>query len=405
MDTESLSQLAVSETIASAGLFVQTVNALLIFLLLFLLDKTDQQHPYIKFWRLSWAYLVFSLLSLNLYYFLPDEWLSDIIKDGINAAYLVGKVLHYLFLVVGMYTYASHDHQQGRLTGYNLTIFAGMIVLFIGQLFAKLDTNAMVFLQSPFAALAFFYSVGLLGKCSGEMKKTLALNFTRSVLIVSGLLWVSYTLFFPYQSDPAIALVAGEWFSFTNYNSYYDLVLQMLLAFGQVMLTAQHNHFDLIEAHDALKHQSLTDHLTGIFNRQALHEHNRKSDIDKGASIVVCGLDNLKHINHEHGHAEGDNLLRHFVIEVGKRLRNTDLIYRWGGDEFVLILAESTRQESDTKMELLQEEIGPLVLPDGTSSALGFSYGISYSRQSGDIEEAIRTADRRMYLQKEKRKK
>ncbi len=404
MGTDTLSQLAVSQIISSAGLLVQSVNALLILVLLFLLNKTNQKREYVKYWVYSWAFLVLSLITLSFYYFLPAEWLSKMVEAMINAVYLVCKLLHYLFLVVGIRIYTLKKPQHNSVFLSKRFIGLTIVVLFVAQLFLQMDTNSMVLIQSPFAMFAFFYSARLLDKSSDEVRNTLALRFTLSIVWITGLLWISYALLFPYTSEPPITIISGIWTGYTNYNSYYDLVVQMLMAFGQVMLITQHNHLDLVKAHNALKHQSLTDHLTGSFNRQALHEHNRKTDIDKGASIVVCDLDNLKQINDDYGHAEGDRLLQHFVSEVGKKLRSTDSIYRWGGDEFVIILSESTREESDTKMQNLQKDISPIVLSDDTSSCVSFSYGISYSRRSDNIEDAISAADRRMYIQKEHRK-
>lgn len=277
-----------------------------------------------------------------------------------------------------------------------------IIGIFIVQLLVGIQTNMLIILQAPVAVFVFI-RIAFINK--SEINRGLAVIFTRNVLFASGVLWIAYFLMFPYQDHPNASILSGEWGSFTAFNSYYDLVLQMLLAFGQVMLIMEHDHSDLSTAHRALKQQSLTDHLTGSFNRQALHEHNRKTDIDKGASVVVCDLDDLKTINDKYGHDEGDRLLKHFVTEVEKQLRVSDSIYRWGGDEFVVVLSESTRDDANNKMEHLVTQMNPIILADGSVYNIGFSFGISYSRQSDNIDSAITTADRRMYAHKESRKR
>jgi len=404
LEIENLSQIAVSSIVSSAGLLVQTVNALLILLLLYLLRKTHLHRDYVKYWVFSWGLLVLSLLSISLYYFLPQTWINSSSSALINACYLCFKLFHYLFLLVGMVYYARERPSQSRVIKSTKLASITFVLLFICQLFLQFSTNKMVLIQTPAAIFVFFYSALMLNHSANASPTSLGITFTRKVLYLSAILWVFYALFFPYQAKPSVSLIGGEWANITSFNSYYDLIVQMLLAFGQVMLIMQHNHSDLSKAHKALKNQSLTDHLTGSFNRQALHEHNRKIDIDKGASVIVCDLDNLKAINDKHGHAEGDRLLRQFVAEVEKRLRSTDSVYRWGGDEFIIVLNESTPEEADAKIFDLQKTILPLILPNGEQSIIEFSYGISYSRRGDKIEDAISSADRRMYQQKESKR-
>ncbi len=398
-----LDSIAISELIASAGLVVQLVNAFLILILLSLISKSERYQHYIRYWLFSWISLVASLFSITLYYFLPSDWITANVSSVINGCYIAFKVLFFGFLTVGMMHYVHPRTKFSKLLQLLKKGLYLLLVMLVIQVWVQLKTNLMVLLQSPIAIFAFIYSAIVLSK-NKQNKNTLAITYTTTVLIFSGVLWISYLLVFPYDSTGYISILPGDWSFYTKYNSYYDLVLQTLLAFGQVMLIMQYNHNELEKAHNNLRQQSLTDHLTGSFNRQALHEHNRKSDQKKVMSIVVCDLDNLKVINDNFGHDAGDNILKHFVSEGEKLLRQTDSIYRWGGDEFIIALPETIKEDANLKMVKMQKEISSFCLEGGESIPVEFSFGISYCKIDDSIEDAISIADRRMYIQKTQRK-
>jgi len=94
----------------------------------------------------------------------------------------------------------------------------------------------------------------------------------------------------------------------------------------------------------ALEEQTITDPLTGAFNRRHMHttlaaavERRRRSG-DR-ASLLMLDIDRFKDINDALGHAEGDRVLKCLVALVGQRLRKVDALFRAGGEEFILLLS------------------------------------------------------------------
>ncbi|MFP4424303.1 MAG: diguanylate cyclase [Candidatus Woesearchaeota archaeon] len=152
-----------------------------------------------------------------------------------------------------------------------------------------------------------------------------------------------------------------------------------------------------------------TDSLTGLYNRKSFIEHLQK-EIARGnrdnqqKSIFYIDMDNFKEVNDNYGHISGDNVL----IEVAQRLRSTiresDYVYRQGGDEFCVLLPQG---ESEEVAQRIKEALSkPYILGDRIISNLSPSIGISvYRNEKGPTEvimdRLIQEADTAMYKAKE----
>jgi len=101
-----------------------------------------------------------------------------------------------------------------------------------------------------------------------------------------------------------------------------------------------------------IRYLSFHDHLTGLYNRAFVEEELRRLCIsrDLPIGVLLCDVNGLKLVNDAFGHREGDKLLQCFVIVLRESCRKGDIICRWGGDEFILILPEA----SERNLESLQ---------------------------------------------------
>lgn len=162
-----------------------------------------------------------------------------------------------------------------------------------------------------------------------------------------------------------------------------------------------------------LRELSVKDNLTGVLNRKGFCECLEKEfqaarRYHKPFSLVMIDLDNFKRVNDNFGHPAGDYFLREFVGCLKNALRQTDIVARCGGDEFVIILTETDRQQAEVLMRRLRIAVvqHPVVFKSQPIDA-AFSYGISATEEliAGDTAETlVAKADSRLYQVKRSRK-
>ena len=122
-------------------------------------------------------------------------------------------------------------------------------------------------------------------------------------------------------------------------------------------------------------------------------------------TVVIADLDNLKAVNDAYGHAAGDRLLRQCADRLRSALRPYDKLYRWGGDEFLLVLPSARGMDVELRlMELLDGARPVEVGDDGQTVVLAVSLGTADYTSAESLEESIRLADQAMYRQKNARK-
>ncbi|MEW5828426.1 MAG: GGDEF domain-containing protein [Chloroflexota bacterium] len=148
------------------------------------------------------------------------------------------------------------------------------------------------------------------------------------------------------------------------------------------------------------------DHLTKAFSRQAFDNRIRE-EIERAQlyrynfSLVFLDLDHFKEINDTYGHSRGDEVLTAFVQRTTSELRTTDLLFRYGGDEFVLLLQGIDSQRGPVLIERLIEEFQRAPIPGNPPLTLSFSAGIAYFPADGDTPLALlKAADERVYHSK-----
>lgn len=153
-------------------------------------------------------------------------------------------------------------------------------------------------------------------------------------------------------------------------------------------------------------HLSTTDPLTSLYNRRFINEFiakeiERSKRSKKKFSIVICDLDEFKKINDAHGHEAGDSVLKAFCQTVTLSLRKLDVVGRYGGDEFVMILPETINKTACTIISRLKNAMAGIE----TQIPVTASFGVSTCPDDGSTpEDLLVKADKRLYLAKSKGK-
>ena len=153
-----------------------------------------------------------------------------------------------------------------------------------------------------------------------------------------------------------------------------------------------------------LERLATTDPLTSLFNRrkfEALLDYEIEKDrrYPNGLSLIFCDIDRFKRINDEHGHDVGDEVLKTFSIKMKNSIRSTDFIARWGGEEFVLIIAHTTPELTASMAEKLRETIASHDFPEAIRVTA--SFGVSHLNSDDTRSTLISRADEALYLAKE----
>ena len=150
---------------------------------------------------------------------------------------------------------------------------------------------------------------------------------------------------------------------------------------------------------DQIKRLANFDGLTGALNRRAFFERAKASEGER--SVVMLDIDHFKRINDTYGHAAGDEVLREITRRVSVTLREGDLIGRYGGEEFALLLDVQDAQLARQIAERVRAAIAtlPIALPQGESIFVTASLGVCSG--SEPIEQMLGTADELLYLAKQ----
>ncbi len=168
---------------------------------------------------------------------------------------------------------------------------------------------------------------------------------------------------------------------------------------------------ELEKANEHLRNVSLTDGLTGLNNRRGfmilatgLLKFARRAGYP--LCLLYIDLDSLKYINNTFGHTAGDMAITHFARILTETFRDSDVIGRMGGDEFVILLIDATESDIAGMQALLQSNVDTHNLQSGRDHALSFSLGvIRININSIETMEALLSqADTEMYKHKRARK-
>ncbi len=182
---------------------------------------------------------------------------------------------------------------------------------------------------------------------------------------------------------------------------------EVLVTLGNILGLAVEN----LRLFHQIEQQSIVDQLTGVFNRR--HFDNKMQDefqrarrYNRNMSLIVIDLDLFKPINDEYGHQQGDVILKGVADFLRKNCREVDVICRYGGDEFVVMLPETGPEEAYKKAVNMRKQVRRKRFPNLSDPKKPFhitlSMGISDISTCEDEAELFRKADEALYESKKK---
>ncbi len=360
------------DALSPIGTALEAAGALLLAVVLAQLSRIVMS-PYPRAWARAWMWLSAGLISLLLY-----ERISIV---GFLSGYVIGEWLFLLFIWKGC-RYAT----RGRTPPVSLLAVVFITVAVVLPLRGRTADEWMIAHHGIAAVAAVFLAIE-----SGWV--TPARQTMRVALVVLAGVHASY---FPLHAQGLL--------------SYYRLssvLADLVLGCGMVLVATEAEQReltralgDLQEARAASERRLQMDPLTEAFNRHAFHAMQSGDEVSTAGSlsgmVVMIDIDGLKQINDTHGHAAGDSVIRAAANALRSHIRADDLLFRWGGDEFVAILPNLT---DDVLAERLAPLRGVLHAPAGPGLAVPFSLSWGQAAFGAEcaLNDAIILADRRMY--------
>ena len=157
---------------------------------------------------------------------------------------------------------------------------------------------------------------------------------------------------------------------------------------------------------DELKQHATVDPLTGAFNRRHGHaciavEFARRARSGRPFAVLMIDIDKFKAINDAYGHDVGDAVLCAMVLVCKTDLRAVDILARWGGEEFLILLPDADAEAAAVIAERFRETVAAMRVPVGVNTSINFTISIGVAvPQNDDLHDLLRRADVALYAAK-----
>ena len=376
--------------------FIQAVGLWMFGLLLAVLARPVNREWFTDFAK-SFIFLALAVGSLRIAFALGPFY-----GRVFFIVYFLGEYLFLYFLVVG----------AGRLAGrppISASWALGLPGLALAIALSYLPDFSQAFLvQAAIMGAGFFLAFALALRNGPETGRGHGLHLLRFSLFVLGVGFAQYV--------PIMAMVLREGRElpkiYATFMPVFDLLFEAALAFAMIVAGMESVQSQLIETNNRLERAkekldvlARTDPLTELMNRHAFAavlESPEQVAIAHG-SLAVIDLNGLKIINDTYGHQAGDQAIRAFAKALRARLRPDDLIFRWGGDEFLAVLFGLPPAETAARLA----GVGEIeVRIDGVErpARITGSHGVAAFSSIGELHAATAKADAAMYDAKRSRR-
>ncbi|RIH83471.1 putative diguanylate cyclase YdaM [Calidithermus roseus] len=155
------------------------------------------------------------------------------------------------------------------------------------------------------------------------------------------------------------------------------------------------------EQYFLMRQMAHTDPLTGLANRRAGREcleHTLNRAAPGSAAVILADLDHFKAVNDRYGHSVGDQVLREVAFRLDQELREGDLLARWGGEEFLILVQGADLEQA----QRLAQRLGAAVQEQPVAGGIGISlsFGVAVFRPGDSVETLLERADQALYRAK-----
>jgi len=383
---------------SNVGLAIQCVGVLLITLLSIFMQSSIKSNA-LRYWTAAWASLSLALISLFAAFRLAST------QTIFYSCYFLGEYLFGLWFIAGC---------RAQVTGATVTknhrhFLVPAVVVSVVLPYVSRDFNDLFMIHAAILAVLFMISFLRLRKGHSEVAGP-GIRVMSAALLLMTIDFLHYVPAFAARKGLFGITVPSTYF---RYTSLFDLLLELLLGFGTVMVLMEGVRREvelanrkLTEARDQLELLVQMDPLTEALNRHAFHSLLRRPEsgsehTESSGSVAVLDIDNLKPINDTHGHTVGDKAIRAVARAMRSLVRADDMLFRWGGDEFLVLMFKLPQPDASRRLAKLN-----MILAEncerwiGESVRVTVSFGVAGFTSLTDLGQAIEQADKAMYAQR-----
>ncbi|WP_445778191.1 sensor domain-containing diguanylate cyclase [Shewanella sp.] len=358
---------------------------LLVYNIVLSVSLKDSSYIYYSFYLLSFLSLNIAYTGHGFKFIWPDCLL---IQRWAMIFFLYCYVIFgiaFCFEFLKLKTYLPKVYRFNKLIYRVFAFFTLALFIYADQLLA---VNIGVALTSGLVVI--FISLGCLALRNGH---AMVKFFIPAVFLGAG----------------GAALSAATTWGIIPYNTYlfHSIEIGMLIEMSILALALAFNLKEVDKARLTAEVIALYDHLTGLFNRRAFTVNASPLWVlgireQTPFSMILLDIDWFKMINDKHGHAVGDAALKSIAKTLQQHTRKSDVLARWGGEEFIIFLPNTNQADAMQLANDLREKIASITLyHDGGELSVTASFGVAeYERHMTKVEDLIKLADKALYKAK-----
>jgi len=364
----------------------QTIGSLLLALMMAQLGRMFPWR-YARNWAFAWLAMFVALASVRVYIATQDR-----------LCWIVYLMAEWAFL--GLLYAGSRELADGTHVPLRYFFYCAPLALLLAALpvrFARTFNDVFIG-QAAAVSIGALISFLTLGR-TGPNRRQVGWQTMRIALALMTIAYAAYV--------PLFTLYTMGWnLWFLPYSSLADLLGCIVLGFGMILFTTEEASRELKDAvtalqvaRDQMQHKLHTDPLTEALSRHAFLAMPRGIT----GVVIMLDIDHLKQINDEAGHDMGDLVIRSAANAVRARIRADDLLFRWGGDEFLIIVPSSTMDVVNARLSTLGDGIR-IERPSREPLVFTVSWGGAEFGDGRSLEDAMRMADLAMYDRRESKR-
>jgi len=330
--------------------------------------------------------------------------------------YWAATAIMYTFFI-GLFYNGSFQAAPHAVDGLAIYSFGGIIAFYLlvrANRVLGLAPTTLAVLQGLFGIGCNMWAYAITGPLRGATLMglmvvivfcTFALRPRQTLALASvGLLGIGGTMWWHQAHDPLHYPPAVEAVTFAIMAACSLAVTFLTGEMTKLRARLKRQREELAAALVTIRTLATVDELTSLANRRHMNEvlaaEERRQPGKGGTCVALLDIDFFKQINDRHGHAAGDTVLRSFAHALRTGLRDGDVLARWGGEEFLLLLPATTMDQAVALLERLRTDIAQLAVPGLAGLRVGFSGGLSARRGTEPFADTINRADKALYRAK-----